>query len=89
MWTPALELVGLEHRRRYDLRHTLAHFSLRAGVPISDLAREMGHRNVQRTYRSYGQWCAEQGERAANLRHVGRSAGGWYQCGTNSPQTQS
>ena len=65
---PALELAGLDHRRPYDMRHTFAFFSLRAGVPISDLAREMGHTDVSRTYRSYGQWCSEQGERAAMMR---------------------
>ena len=49
-------------------RQTFAYFSLRAGVPISDLAREMGHTDVSRAYRSYGQWCSEQGDRAASIR---------------------
>ena len=40
-------------------------FSLRAGVPISDLAREMRHANVNLTFETYGHWADEVGERAA------------------------
>lgn len=68
VWYEALALADMAKRSPYQMRHTFAYFSLRAGVPISDLAREMGHTDVSRTYRSYGQWCAEQGERAASIR---------------------
>jgi len=67
-WHPALELAGLETRAPYCMRHTFAYFSLRAGVPIADLAREMGHTSVARTFITYGMWADELGQRAANLR---------------------
>jgi hypothetical protein len=41
---------------------------LRLAVSIADVAREMGHTSVARTYITYGQWADELGSRAANLR---------------------
>lgn len=68
VWYPALALAGLEQRSPYQLRHTFAVWSLRAAVPIHDLAREMGHADVSRTYRTYAAWVDEMGPRAASLR---------------------
>jgi hypothetical protein len=45
-------------------------FSLRAGVPISDLALEMRHANVNLTFETYGHWADEMGDRVARLRAV-------------------
>jgi integrase len=70
VWHTALELAELETRSPYCMRHTFSYFSLRAGVPVSDVAREMGHTDVSRTYRTYGMWIDELGRRAANLRAV-------------------
>lgn len=42
-WRPALERAGLDPAMRlYDLRHTYAAWSLRAGVPAYQLSRRMG-----------------------------------------------
>ena len=68
VWHPALELAGLERRTIYQLRHTFAFFSLMAGVPLSDLAVEMGHANITLTHQTYGHWSDEMGDRAARLR---------------------
>ncbi len=68
VWHPALEQAGLAKRAPYCMRHTFAFFSLRAGVPVADVAREMGHTSVSRTYVTYGMWIDELGERAARLR---------------------
>jgi integrase len=68
VWAPALEAAGLEHRPPYNLRHTFALWSLRAGVPIATLAREMGHESTEHTFRVYGGWCLEVGAEAAALR---------------------
>jgi integrase len=58
------------------MRHTFAVWSLRAGVPIQDVGREMGHADVSITFRTYGQWADEMGTRAANLRAAwGREIG--------------
>jgi integrase len=68
VWHPALELAGLEPRTIYQMRHTFAFFSLMAGVPLSDLAVEMGHANITLTHQTYGHWSDEMGDRAARLR---------------------
>jgi integrase len=70
VWRPALVAAGLERRAPYNLRHTFAYWSLRAGVPIADLAREMGHEDVSRTFQVYGGWCREMGERSAAMREA-------------------
>jgi integrase len=68
VWHPALELAGLETRAPYCLRHSYALHCLQAGVPIATLARQMGHTNVSRTYKTYGGWVREMGADAAALR---------------------
>ncbi len=74
VWRPALERAGLAHRTFYCTRHTFAYFSLRAGVPISDVARDMGHTDVTRTFQVYGHWAREQGAGAAVLRQAWAAA---------------
>jgi integrase len=68
VWTPALQLAGLTYRAPYQMRHTFAYFSLRAGVPVSDLAVEMGHSSIKLTHDTYGHWHDDIGARAAALR---------------------
>jgi integrase len=68
VWRPALELAGLAYRSPYNMRHTFAYFSLRAGVPVSDVAVEMGHTSIKTTHDRYGHWSHEMGDRAAALR---------------------
>jgi hypothetical protein len=43
---------------------------MRAGVPFADLAREMRHTSVARTFITYRMWADELGQRAANLREA-------------------
>lgn len=68
VWTPALQAAGLPYRVPYQMRHSFAFFSLMAGVPISDLAVEMGHTSITLAHEVYGAWSDEMGDRAANLR---------------------
>lgn len=68
VWRPALELAGLPYRAPYNLRHTFAYWSLRAGVPIATVAREMGHTSTEQTFKVYGGWCREMGADAAAMR---------------------
>jgi integrase len=86
VWHPALEAAGLKQRQPYNLRHTFAYFSLRGGVPIASVAREMGHSDVSRTFQVYGGWCHEMGADAAQIRESWADA-------TNTPpaavQTES
>ena len=68
VWQPALERAGLKRRGVYQTRHSFAYFSLLAGVPLSDLAVEMGHASIRLTHESYGHWSDDMGNRAARLR---------------------
>jgi integrase len=63
-------LAFRDHRAPYNLRHTFAYWSLRAGVPIALVARDMGHADVSRTFQVYGGWCIEMGADAAALRET-------------------
>ena len=49
----AAKSAGLPGFRPHDLRHTFASVALSAGVPITDVARWLGHRNIQVTFRTY------------------------------------
>ena len=49
----AAKAAGLEGFRPHGLRHTFASVALSAGVPVTDVARFLGHRNIQVTYRTY------------------------------------
>jgi integrase len=68
VWHPALDLAGLAPRAPYNLRHSYALHNLQAGVPIADLARQMGHSDVSRTFQVYCGWVREMGANAAQLR---------------------
>jgi integrase len=70
VWTPALKSAGLEHRAPYNLRHSYAQHSLQAGVPIANLARQMGHADVSRTFQVYGGWVREMGADSAAMREA-------------------
>ena len=49
----AAAAAGLEGFRPHGLRHNFASVALSAGVPVTDVARWLGHRNIQVTYRTY------------------------------------
>ena len=70
VWRPALDAAGVEYRAPYNLRHTYAWHSLTAGVPIANVANQMGHSDVTRTFQVYGGWAVERGESVALLREA-------------------
>jgi integrase len=53
LWVPAFKAAGIERRRPYDMRHTYATWSIRAGVNVFTLARRMGT-SVDMIDRTYG-----------------------------------
>lgn len=66
-WRPALGAAGIEHPHRiYDLRHTYATWSLRAGVGIYQLARRMGT-SVAMIDATYGHLAADALEHEVGL----------------------
>jgi len=82
VWQPAVTLAGLAQRAPYACRHTFAYFSLCAGVPIEDLARDMGHASIELTHSTYGHWARDHGRRAARLREKFDPAADVSQAGT-------
>ena len=46
-WKPVLDSLGLDYRRPYNTRHTLASHALSQGMPVSDVASLLG--NTPRT----------------------------------------
>jgi integrase len=65
-WAPALKAAGLEHRRIYDMRHTIATWSLAAGMSIFTLARRMGT-SVQVIDATYGHLARDADEHDREL----------------------
>ena len=66
-WHPALAEAGIDPPRRiYDLRHTYATWSLRAGVGIYQLARRMGT-SVDMIDATYGHLAADAGDHERRL----------------------
>jgi integrase len=68
-------MAGCTMRRQ---QHTFAYFSLRLGVPVDDVSREMGHESVATTYQVYGGWCRVMGARAARLREEWARGDAWH-----------
>ncbi len=85
----ARKLAELAYRPPYNLRHTFAYWSLRAGVPIASVAREMGHTSTEQTFRVYGGWCREMGADAAAMRTAwAKSEAGGTIAGPAAPEGQ-
>lgn len=58
-WRPALQRAAIDHPHRiYDLRHTYATWSLRAGVSLFQLARRMGT-SIDMIDATYGHLAAD------------------------------
>ena len=51
-WANAVEAVGLEHARPYDLRHSFASLLIHEGRSVMYVARQLGH----------DAWCARGAE---------------------------
>ncbi|HUY70769.1 MAG TPA: hypothetical protein VMV08_00875, partial [Gaiellaceae bacterium] len=66
-WKPAQLEAGIKPLRRvYDLRHTFATFSLRAGISTFDLSRYMGA-SLTMIDRHYGHLTSDGGDHARRL----------------------
>jgi integrase len=65
-FTTACRLAGIEDLRFHDLRHTFATRLAQAGIPLTELARLLGHSSLQMTFR-YSNATAETVTRAASI----------------------
>jgi integrase len=60
----AANAAGLEGFRAHDLRHVFASVALSEGMPVPDVSRWLGHRDIQTTYRTYFHYVPNSFDRA-------------------------
>lgn len=65
VWRPTLRRLGLEHRGIHSLRHTYASLALQAGVPLTVVQRQLGHKKLEITANIYSHLLRGAGEDAA------------------------
>lgn len=56
LWRPVLLRAGVRYRKLYQCRHTFGSMMLSAGEPLAWVSKQMGHRDVVFTARTYAQW---------------------------------
>ena len=56
-----LDKAGLHGRGPHQMRHTFASLLIQAGVPITYVSRQLGHRDSAITLRVYAHWLPETG----------------------------
>lgn len=66
-WDTACRLAEIEGLRFHDLRHTLATRLVSAGMPLEEVAKILGHTQINTTFRHYLNITSETISRAANL----------------------
>ena len=54
-----LDKAGLHRRSPHQMRHTFALLLLKAGVPITYVSRQLGHRDSSITLRVYAHWLPD------------------------------
>ncbi|MDP1716756.1 MAG: site-specific integrase [Burkholderiales bacterium] len=55
-WQPAIRRAGIRDRNPYQTRHTFASLCLTAGEDIAWVARQLGHKSIAMTLKSYARW---------------------------------
>lgn len=61
------QLAGLPHIRIHDFRHTHATLLINEGINIQEIARRLGHSNVQITWGTYAHLYPREEERAISV----------------------
>lgn len=56
LWRPAVIRSGVRYRTLYQTRHTFASMMLSAGEPLAWVSKQLGHRDVVFTARTYAKW---------------------------------
>ena len=59
--------AGLPHIRIHDFRHTHASLLVNEGINIQEIARRLGHSNVQMTWNTYSHLYPREEERAVAI----------------------
>jgi integrase len=50
-WNAVLKKAGIKDFRIHDLRHSFASFALKKGVPLVNVSKLLGHRDIATTMR--------------------------------------
>jgi integrase len=53
-WKPILKGLGIEYRRPYITRHTLASTAIEQGIPLTSVAYLLGHTDTTMVMQTYG-----------------------------------
>ena len=61
------QAAGLPHIRIHDFRHTHASLLVNEGINIQEIARRLGHSNVQMTWNTYSHLYPREEERAVEI----------------------
>ncbi len=64
-WKRLLHRAGLADTKFHNLRHTAASLALQAGVPMWEVSKMLGHRDITTTFRIYSHLTREGRERVA------------------------
>lgn len=65
--TTYAKAAGLPHIRIHDFRHTHASLLINEGINIHEIARRLGHSNIDMTLNTYGHLYPREEERALNV----------------------
>ena len=66
-WNRMRPRLGLDGVRLHDLRHLQATTLLRAGVPVKNVSKRLGHRNAATTLNVYAQFLEEADRESADV----------------------
>ena len=73
-WTRCLKAAGLPYRKPHVLRHTFASLLLAAGVPVLDVAAQLGHHSAGFTLSVYGHVIPRSDRRVVDALDAARDA---------------
>lgn len=59
----------------HGLRHAYASMQLSQGIPITDLSRWLGHKDINETYKTYAHLLEEAWDRALEVMQTGYETG--------------
>lgn len=65
LWRPAALRSGVRYRTVYQTRHTFTSMILSAGEPLAWVSKQLGHRDVVFTARTYAKWVPNSAQRSA------------------------
>lgn len=65
--TKYAEAAGLPHIRIHDFRHSHASLLANEGINIQEIARRLGHSNIQQTWQTYAHLYPREEERAISI----------------------